>query len=233
MLDVAPPRRPGMEVDRREIGGPRDLRELGDAELVGGAARREGDGRGLDPVGPLLRHALLVDRLALGAVRVPLQLRRPLVERPHDALADGEVVVHEVELRLAARGEEDLVRIRHLDGARPDLELDERRRPSQEYRGFRVRRHAASPSRPSSRSTTTSSSSRRRGGRDARRADPPGERARRDAAAASSPPSAPRSRASSPATRCSSRRRPATTCASPAPRQKVLKRENLIARILD
>ena len=127
VLDVAPPRRPGMEVDRREIGGPRDLRELGDAELVGGAARGEGDGRGLDPVGPVLRHALLVDRLALGAVRVPLQLRRPLVEHPHDALADGEVVLDEVELRLAARAEEDLVRIRHLDGALPDLELDERR----------------------------------------------------------------------------------------------------------
>ena len=127
VLDVAAPRRPGVEVDRREIGGPRDLRELGDAELVGGAARGEGDGRGLDPVGPVLRHALLVDRLALGAVRVPLQLRRALVEHPHDALADGEVVLDEVELRLAARAEEDLVRIRHLDGARPDLELDEGR----------------------------------------------------------------------------------------------------------
>ena len=111
----------------REIGRPGDLRELGDAELVGGAAGGEGDGRGLDPVGPVLRHALLVDRLALGAVRVPLQLRRALVEHPHDALADREVVLDEVELRLAARAEEDLVRIRHLDGALPDLELDERR----------------------------------------------------------------------------------------------------------
>src|SRR5437867_4132707 len=79
------------------------------------------------PLGPVLRHALLVDRLALGAVRVPLQLRRALVEHAHDALADCEVVLNEVELRLAARAEEDLVRVRHLDGARPDLELDERR----------------------------------------------------------------------------------------------------------
>ena len=41
MLDVSPPRRPGMEVDRGEVGGPRDLRELGHAELVGGAAGGE------------------------------------------------------------------------------------------------------------------------------------------------------------------------------------------------
>ena len=41
MLDVAPPRRPRMEVDRGEVRGPRDLRELGHAELVGGAAGRE------------------------------------------------------------------------------------------------------------------------------------------------------------------------------------------------
>ena len=42
-------------------------------------------------------------------------------------VADGEVVLDEVELRLPARAEEDLVGVRHLDGARPDLELDERR----------------------------------------------------------------------------------------------------------
>ena len=38
VLDVTAPRRPGMKVDRGEVGGPRDLRELGDAELVGRAA---------------------------------------------------------------------------------------------------------------------------------------------------------------------------------------------------
>src|ERR671933_2975068 len=74
VLDVAAPRRPRVEVERREVRRPRDLRELGDAELVCVPARREADPRGLDPVGPLLRHALLVDRLPLGAVRMPLEL---------------------------------------------------------------------------------------------------------------------------------------------------------------
>ena len=69
MLDVAAPRRPGMEVDRGEIRGPGDLRELGHAELVGGATRRERDRRRLDPVGPVLR--------ARASGRSPRPRRRP------------------------------------------------------------------------------------------------------------------------------------------------------------
>src|SRR5581483_7347813 len=101
-----------------------DVRDLGHAELVRMASRREGDTRGLDPLGSLLRHALLVDRLALGAVRMPLQLCRPLVQRTDDPVADGDVVLDEVELRLAARAEEDLLRVRHAHGALADLQLD-------------------------------------------------------------------------------------------------------------
>ena len=63
----------------------------------------------------------------IGAVGVPLELRRTLVQRTHDSVADREVVLDEVELRLLPRAEVDLVGIRHLDGAPPDLELDERR----------------------------------------------------------------------------------------------------------
>ena len=110
-----------MEVDDREVRGPGDLRDLGDAELVGVPAGRERDARRLDPLGPLLGHALLVDHLALDAVREAAQLRRPLVERAHDPLADREVVVDEVALRLLPRRKEHLVRVRHLDdrGRRP------------------------------------------------------------------------------------------------------------------
>ena len=41
MLGVGAPRGPGVEVDHGEVRGPGDLRELGHAELVGMAARRE------------------------------------------------------------------------------------------------------------------------------------------------------------------------------------------------
>ena len=127
MIDVRAPRRPRVEVDRAQVRGPGHVRDLGHAELVGVAAGREGDARDLDPVGPLLGHALLVDRLALRAAGMALQLRGPLVERAHDPLADGDVVLDVVELRLAALGEVDLVGVRHLDGAAADLQLDERR----------------------------------------------------------------------------------------------------------
>src|SRR5207245_8066289 len=89
----------------------------------------------LDPIGPLLGNALLVDRLALGTVRVALQLRGPLVERADDSLADREVVLDEAELRLSPRGEEHLVRVGHLDEALAHLELDERRRHPGKYPG--------------------------------------------------------------------------------------------------
>ena len=92
------------------------------------ACRPDGnvDARGLDPVRALRRHALLVDRLVLGAAGVALQLRRPLVERTDDALLDREVVLDVVELRHPAP-EVDLVRVRDLDGRAADLELDELR----------------------------------------------------------------------------------------------------------
>jgi hypothetical protein len=128
MLDVGPPRGPGVEVDRAEIRRPGDLRHLGDAELVGMPSRREGDARRLDPFRSLLRHALLVDRLSFGSVRVALELRGALVERSHDPVGDTEVVADVVELRLSPHRVEDLVRVRDPYEALPDRELDERRR---------------------------------------------------------------------------------------------------------
>ena len=104
MLGVGAPRRPRMEVDHREVRRPDDLRELGHAELVGVSAGGEGDARGLDPLGPLLGHALLVDLLALDPVREAAQLGRPLAQRPHDPVADRDVVVDEVALRMPGAG---------------------------------------------------------------------------------------------------------------------------------
>ena len=123
-----PPRRPRVEVQRAEVRRPDHVGELGDAELVGVPPGGEGDPGGLDPLGTLLGDALLVDRLALGPVRVALELGRPLVEGAHDPVPDREVVVDEVELRLAARREVHLVRVGDLDEALTDLQLDERRR---------------------------------------------------------------------------------------------------------
>jgi hypothetical protein len=126
VLDVRAPRGPGMEVDDGEVRSPRDLRQLGHAELVGVPSRREGDADRLHPVWPLLGHPLLVDLLALDPVGEATELRRPVAQRPDDPVADGEVVVDEVPLRVPGRGEEHLVGVADADGASADLQLDRR-----------------------------------------------------------------------------------------------------------
>ncbi len=129
VLRVLTARRPGMEVDDREVGGPDDLGELRHAELVRMPARGERHARRLDPLRTLFRHPLLVDLLALDAVGETPQLGRPLVQRAHDAVPDRDVVVDEVALRLLRLREEHLVRVRHLDDPLPHLELDEWAKP--------------------------------------------------------------------------------------------------------
>ncbi len=128
MLGVAASRRPRVEVDDGEVRRPDHLRELGDAELVRVPPGREGHPGGLDPFGPLLGNALLVDRLAGDAVGEAAKLRRALVQRAHDPLADRDVVLREVALRLPRLREEHLVGVRQLDEPLPHLELDERAR---------------------------------------------------------------------------------------------------------
>ena len=116
-----------MEVDHGEVRPPDDLRELRHAELARVSARRERDERYLDPLGALLGNALLVDLLALDPFGEAAELCRSLVERTDDPVADGEVVVDEVALRVPRVGEQHLVRVRHADDPCADLELDEGR----------------------------------------------------------------------------------------------------------
>jgi hypothetical protein len=71
LVDVRATRRPRVEVDDRQVRRPRDLRHLGDAELVCVPAGRERHPRRLHPLGPLLGHPLLVDHLALDPIGEP------------------------------------------------------------------------------------------------------------------------------------------------------------------
>ena len=122
VIDVGPPHRPGMEGERPHLGAPRDDAELGRADLVGVAAGRELDAGGLDPVGSALGDSLLVEGVALVALPggdghplvdplgPALQGGRALAERTHDPVADGDVVLGDLELRDVAgllRGRED------------------------------------------------------------------------------------------------------------------------------
>ena len=89
------------------------------------------EGAAVGAFGAFLFAALrkrITRRVVIDSVREAAELRGPLVERPHDALPDGEVVLGEVELRLPHLREQHLVGIRQLDDALSDRELDERAR---------------------------------------------------------------------------------------------------------
>ena len=58
----------------------------------------------------------------VGTVREPLHEGRPSAHRPHQRLGETEVVVDEIELRLAVLGKEDLVGVRDRDLTAIDLE---------------------------------------------------------------------------------------------------------------
>src|SRR5919109_888136 len=72
-----------------------DVCGLRHAELVGMASRGERDANRLDPVGPPFGHALLPDHLAADALRLTLQLARPLVQRADDAVAHRDEVLRQ------------------------------------------------------------------------------------------------------------------------------------------
>ena len=134
LLGVGAPAVPRVELDRRHLHRPDDARQLGHAQLVGGALPpREEQLDGLDPLGCSGRQALLVHLVARQALGEAVQHARTLEERVDDPVADGEVVVDEVELGRAARRrvggrEVDAVGVGDLDDAVVDLDLGERRR---------------------------------------------------------------------------------------------------------
>src|SRR6185436_4168429 len=95
---------------------------IADHDLLGGAARREAELDGLDPVGSRGGRALLEEELALGAVHVALQRHRAAGDAAERALGDREVVGDEIELGVSGLGEVDLVRVRDGHLVPGDLE---------------------------------------------------------------------------------------------------------------
>ena len=110
MVDIVAANRPRMKRDRAHLSRPPHDGHLRGADLVRVATRWELDLRGLHVVRGSLRDALLKEGVAaallarrdhdarMHALRPALERRGPVVERPHDAFLDGEVVLDHVEL---------------------------------------------------------------------------------------------------------------------------------------
>jgi hypothetical protein len=113
---------PDMEAEAREVDGPHDVRHVGEDERPRGRPVRRRDDRRLEPVRRRLGDALLEERASLGPVRKALHECRPPGDDAHERLGDGEVVAHEIELRLLPLGEEHLVRARHREVSPRDIE---------------------------------------------------------------------------------------------------------------
>ena len=114
--------RPDVEAEAGEVDRPRDVRDVGGDQR---ARRRAVDGlhgRGLEPLGRARRHALLEERRPARALREALHQHRPPAHRAHERLGDRRVVADEVELRLAALGEQDLAGARDPHLAPRELE---------------------------------------------------------------------------------------------------------------
>jgi hypothetical protein len=115
MVEVISARRPRVEVDDAEVVGPGEVGGVVGAQLLGGAAGWEGDRRGLEPLGDLLRNALLPDRLLLDAIDEALHDRGPLAQVHQHGVGRVQVVVHEVVLREPRLREVELPRIGEAD----------------------------------------------------------------------------------------------------------------------
>ena len=110
-----------MQLDAAEVDDPRESRRIVDDDFLRRASRRKRERDRAQPVGTLLRRALLIERLALGAVDEALEHDRPIANAVERAVGDREVVLHEVELReLDVSREVRLVRIRDPDLATVD-----------------------------------------------------------------------------------------------------------------
>ncbi len=143
-------RGPHVEAEAAEVHRPRDVREVGDHERARRRAVRRADDLGREPVGRVVGHALLEERLALGAVRVALHEHRPAAHRAHHRLRHREVVVDEIELGLAALGEEHLARAGDAHRVPVDVELDRVAVPSH-VETLIFRRAPQDPARPCAR----------------------------------------------------------------------------------
>ena len=122
VVQVPGPHRVRVQVDAAEVDHPGQLGRVADHDLLGGAAGREAQLGGLDPVRALPRGALLEERLALGALHEALQRHRPAADAAQRARGHRQVIPHQVQLGVPGPREVDLLRVgdrhlpaRHLD----------------------------------------------------------------------------------------------------------------------
>ena len=111
-----------MQLEAGEVGHPRQRGGVSRHDFFGRAPGRKAERHDLDPGRPRLGRALLIEELALDAVRVAHQHVRPPAGAAQRAVGDREVVAHEIQLRETGLGKQHLARVRDRDLAASDDE---------------------------------------------------------------------------------------------------------------
>ena len=107
MVEVAGAHRVRVQLDAAEVDDPGQARGVVDDDLLGGAARGKRQRHRAQPGRPLVGRALLVERLALGAVDEALEHDGPVADAaPARPSRDRQVVADEVELARACASRE-------------------------------------------------------------------------------------------------------------------------------
>ena len=104
-----------MHLDAAEVRDPHETGRVGHDGEVGLVAARVADVNGLEPVRMRVRHALLVEEIAVDAVRMPLHLHRSALDVVQRVRREVGVVLDEVAFRKPARGKEDLLEVGDRD----------------------------------------------------------------------------------------------------------------------
>ena len=113
-----------MELHGGHLHRPHHAGQFGHAQLVGvPAVAGEVHPHRLQPRRRTVRNPLLVDLLPGNPGREPVHHARPLTQRPHDAVADRQVIADQVQLGLSASREVHPARIGDPHRPVPDLEL--------------------------------------------------------------------------------------------------------------
>ncbi len=88
-----------MQLDAAQVDDPGQPGRIIDDDFFRGAARRERQRDGSQPGGPLGGRALLIKRLALGAIDEALENDRTIPDSGQRARRDGQVVADKIEFR--------------------------------------------------------------------------------------------------------------------------------------
>jgi len=111
-----------MELEAAQVREPSKCSGIARHDLFGRTPGGELELGHFDPLWPRSRGTLLIEELAFDSVRIPNEHVRSSARTLERARRNGEVVAHEIELRVLSFREEHLVRPRDRDRPASDHE---------------------------------------------------------------------------------------------------------------